>query len=395
MTGSGHTASARGEAFRLALFYGAYFVVMGAYLPFFPVWLSYRGLSANEIGIVIGASAFIRIFAVPPVGFLADRQKKRRFFLVILSVLTLLSFAFLIPESSFGTVLFFAVLAGLFFFAMMPLVDELSVRRAHLLSFDYGRVRLWGSATFIFASIFCGFLLQEHSAEVALWWLLGGAALVCFVSLVLPPDVSANTLSAKRLNLRRGLRILTRPSFLVFLLAAALIQASHAIYYAFGSLHWRSLGLSDGFIGSLWGIGVIAEIALFAMSGRLVLKLGPYGLLLLGASGAVLRWGIFAFDPPALLLPLLQCLHGFSFGATHLAAMNFILRAAPSRVSATAQSLYAAFFVSSLSGFMIASSGFVYSQLAGYSYFVMSGVALLACVLVLMSRGMRKPLGVN
>ena len=44
-----------------------------------------------------------------------------------------------------------------------------------------------------------------------------------------------------------------------------------------------------------------------------------------------------ALDPPRALLPLLQCLHGLSFGATHLGALAFIARAAPAGLAATAQ----------------------------------------------------------
>ena len=40
---------------------------------------------------------------------------------------------------------------------------------------------------------------------------------------------------------------------------------------------------------------------------------------------------------PARCLPLLQCLHGLSFGATHLGTLAFIARAAPAGLAATAQ----------------------------------------------------------
>ena len=42
------------------------------------------------------------------------------------------------------------------------------------------------------------------------------------------------------------------------MLIAALMQGSHAAYYAFGSIHWQALGLSAGVIGLLWAWGVVA-----------------------------------------------------------------------------------------------------------------------------------------
>ena len=56
------------------------------------------------------------------------------------------------------------------------------------------------------------------------------------------------------------------------------------------------------------------------------------------AAAAVLRWGVMTFDP---LLPMLQLLHAFSFGATHLGSMQLLARLAPARQFATAQGDFA------------------------------------------------------
>jgi PPP family 3-phenylpropionic acid transporter len=48
-----------------------------------------------------------------------------------------------------------------------------------------------------------------------------------------------------------------------------------------------------------------------------------------------------AFDPPFLLLPVLQCLHALSFGATYLGAVQYLARCAPPGLAATAQGLLA------------------------------------------------------
>ena len=52
---------------------------------------------------------------------------------------------------------------------------------------------------------------------------------------------------------RRGARAAIR-GFLLFLLAVGAIQASHAMFYVFGVLHWRAQGLSAGYIATLWAI---------------------------------------------------------------------------------------------------------------------------------------------
>jgi PPP family 3-phenylpropionic acid transporter len=90
-------------------------------------------------------------------------------------------------------------------------------------------------------------------------------------------------------------------------------------------------------IGALWALGVVAEIGLFALSGRVVGALGPIRMIMLGGLGGAIRWTAMAFDPPTAALPLLQCLHGLSFAATHLGSMHFMAQAAPAGRGATAQ----------------------------------------------------------
>jgi PPP family 3-phenylpropionic acid transporter len=170
------------------------------------------------------------------------------------------------------------------------------------------------------------------------------------------------------------------PAFLAVAAAASLTQGSHALYYGFSTLEWRAAGLDGTTIGVLWGIGVLAEIVLFAYSARL--PMGPAVLLAVGAAGAVLRWTAMAFDPPAAALPALQVLHAASFGAAHLGAMGFLARAVPRELAATAQGL-----VATATGIIMAAatglSGLIYAASGSLAYLAMAAMALLglACAL--------------
>jgi MFS transporter, PPP family, 3-phenylpropionic acid transporter len=176
-------------------------------------------------------------------------------------------------------------------------------------------------------------------------------------------------------------------AFLSVIAAAALIQSSHAVFYGFSTIDWKTAGFDGVSIGLLWAIGVVAEIVLFALSGRLPPTLTPQLLLLLGAAGGIIRWGAMALDPPGWSLPLLQCLHAATFGATHLGLIGYIAHHAPERFSATAQGYFAI-----LSGLLLGVStgvaGFLYECFGGASY---AGMALIAAVggIVLIAARMR------
>ena len=173
--------------------------------------------------------------------------------------------------------------------------------------------------------------------------------------------------------------LLRNPAFLAVVLASSMVQGSHAFYYGFSTMQWRAEGFDGRLIGLLWGLGVLAEIVLFALSARLPKSLPPTALLAIGGVGAIIRWTAMAFDPPVALLPALQLLHAASFGAAHLGMMGFLARDVPRELAATAQG-----FAATWSGIVNASatfiSGFVYAATGSLAYLLMATMALIGLI---------------
>jgi MFS transporter, PPP family, 3-phenylpropionic acid transporter len=216
-----------------------------------------------------------------------------------------------------------------------------------------------------------------------IWLLFGSLVIVAAVSLTLRP-IALDGGSAEKVGAAAG-KLLLSPGFWTVTGGASLIQASHAVYYGFSVLDWRAKGLDAASIGGLWGLAVIAEIALFAVSARFPQRIGSLGLLGVGAFGAMLRWGVMSFDPPLTLLPMLQLLHAFSFGATHLGSMQLLARLAPARQFATAQGDFATVLALVMAGGM-ALSGVLYADLGDRAYMAMALAAALGGAFVLLAR---------
>jgi hypothetical protein len=166
----------------------------------------------------------------------------------------------------------------------------------------------------------------------------------------------------------------SRP-FLTFLVAGGLTSSSHAVLYTFGTLHWRAQGLSTGWSGTLWAISIVAEVALFAWSAAAVERVGPVGLLALGAGASLLRWLVMGLDPPLSVLVPLQVLHAATFGATHVGAIHFIGRNVPETQAGTAQALYASVTGGIAMGAAMLAAGPLYAAHAGAAYWAMAGLA--------------------
>jgi MFS transporter, PPP family, 3-phenylpropionic acid transporter len=257
---------------------------------------------------------------------------------------------------------------------LLPLADAYGLRGLAERRRAYGPVRLWGSVSFIIANLGGGVVLQAAGAGNLIWVLVAIHVVMAASALWLPPMKAERPGSGS--GARPGGSLWRDRVFLAVVVGASLIQAGHAVLYGFGTLLWSARGLEGSTIGLLWGLGVVVEIALFAVSGRVVPAVGPIGMIVLGALGSIVRWGAMAFDPPAILLPLLQCLHALSFGATHLGTMAVLSNLAGRGRGATAQGDFAAVQGLTFAGAMSLSGVLV----EAYGIAAYAAMALLAAV---------------
>lgn len=377
----------RARSIPYAAYYAAVFFALGLYLPFWPLWLEERGLSAAEIGVVLAFATWTKVLAGPLAGFAADRSGNRQLVLASLAAASVVCFAAFALAHGFWTILAVQVAWALAFAALVPLGEREAMAAVARRTIDYGRVRLWGSITFVLAALIAGELLTERTASLVFWLVLAGLALTFAAAVRLPtsPSGERQPQSAQRFR-----ALLGRRDFAIFLLAASLIQASHAVYYGFSALHWRAAGHSERVIGWLWAEGVIAEIVLFAVSGRLLRGVSPVQLLGLAGLAGVLRWSATALSVDLLSLIALQGLHGLTFGAAHLGAMHFIAATAPERLSATAQTLYSAVSGGVLMGLATWLGGALYRDAAGGAFLAMAVMSAAGFFLTLaLARTMR------
>jgi MFS transporter, PPP family, 3-phenylpropionic acid transporter len=373
---------------RLSGYYAAIFLIVGVKSPFWPVFLSGRGLGAREIAVLFAAAIWVNVIATPAIGALADRLDRRRAVMIVLAGIAIAGYAGMWTTGGFWALLVLTLIAATSQAAIMPLGDSITLAAVRDIGIDYGRVRVWGSVTFIIAAIASGlFLVRPIGGKPGTNGVLGlviAASAVLLVACLALPVSPAERSPASRWAAVRALASNRR--FWHFVAATAAIQASHQVYYGFGTLYWRSLGFSDAVIGVLWAEGVVAEIVLFWQGRRLLARLGPLGLMMTGAAAGIVRWSLMGLLPGLAPAFALQVLHALTFGATHLGAMNFLSRAVPPGAAASAQALYSGASAGIGSGIVMLGAGALYSAYGGGAYLFMAalsaiglvGVALLA-----------------
>jgi MFS transporter, PPP family, 3-phenylpropionic acid transporter len=373
-------AASRRFATRLQLFYGAIFGLLGAYLPFFPVWLKAVGIEASWIGIITAVPAVTRFTVLPLVTGLAERRQSLRNAIIITAFATAVGLTVVGTQHQAVPVLVAFVATCCLWTPMAPLTDAYALRGVSHYGLNYGPLRLWGSAAFVVGALACGVLVDAIAPEHLIWVIALVAGASALASLGLRPIDGPKKADV----IERGAGALLRdPGFLAIILASALIQGSHAAYYIFASIVWKQAGFRGLTIAGLWSLGVLAEIVVFALSPRFTLS--PALLVVIAALSAAARWSITALEPPVAVLAIVQLAHGLSFGLTQVATMGLLVRTVPFHVMARGQGYLTACSGIVASGASIV-SGAVFARYGPGVYYLMAAMALSGAVVMWLAR---------
>jgi len=373
-------SAARRFAGRLALVYSTGFGLVGTHLPYFPMWLKAVGVDAGWIGIITAVPAVTRFTVLPLVTGFAERRQALRGAIMLTAFATMIGLAIVGTQHLPLLILLAYAATCCLWTPMVPLIDAYALRGVTQYGLKYGPLRLWGSAAFVVAALACGQLLDVISARHLIWPIVGMAGLGALMSLGLQPLGAIKSTPATH----HGAGALLRdPGFLAIILTSALIQSSHQAYYIFASIAWQQEGFGGLTIASLWVLGVLAEIVVFALSPRFTPQ--PATLVIIAALTAVARWVITAQAPPIAILAAVQLMHGLTFGLTQVGTMGLMVHRVPPHIMARGQG-----FLAACSGIVAASvsilTGAVYARYGQGVYYVMAAMALSGAVLMWLAR---------
>ena len=145
---------------RLAGFYFFYFAYLGAFAPFFSIYLKTVGLSPVEIGTVMALPAVARMTAPHLWGWLADASGGLVRIVRFTTFGGLLCWTGMFAGTSFIWISLVAFSLSFFLSAAIPLIDSTTLVRLGERTGDYGRIRLWGSIGYMVAVVLVGYLLD-------------------------------------------------------------------------------------------------------------------------------------------------------------------------------------------------------------------------------------------
>jgi PPP family 3-phenylpropionic acid transporter len=315
----------------------AYFAVfwgIGVWMPYFPLYLAHLGYRGWEIGVVSGMQPALRWGGAMLWAYAADRWRIRWKLLVLTGLgggLCLVPLLY-VREFTFMVLVLGAV--ALLHGAVIPMLDATVMDHLPRLGGDYGRLRLWGSASFVCGALVSAPLIQFFSPAIVPPLLLLPNVLLVPALARLPRDQSGMAG-----HVRAPWALLTAP-LTAFLLTAFLIQASCGAWSGFFAVHTTALGFSRAVPGITWGLAVTAEIALLFWGRRIVEWIAPPRLILVVLLATAARWALTAASRNEVIVVALQLGHALTFSAFHLAALLLLARLVPRENSTSGQALY-------------------------------------------------------
>ena len=325
---------------RLSGFYFFHFAFIGAFAPYWGLYLHSLSFDAFQIGVLMSLLHVMRIFAPAAWGWLADHTGRRMLIVQLAAITGLVSYCGVFFGESFYWLFIIMALMSFFWSASLPLIEATTLSHLGESTARYGSIRSWGSLGFICAVIGIGYLLDTTEIVSLLWWVLGFKLGIVIFSWRIP-EAEITSHSTDSLSVKQ---ILKQPGVLPFFVACLLMAFAHGPYYTFYSIYLVEYGYSKGTIGWLWAVGVICEIGIFFLIPRLMNWLSLKQVLAFSFCCAVIRflmigWGV---EWPEIVL-FAQILHAATYGAHHVAAMMVIHHFFRGRHQAKGQTFYTSF----------------------------------------------------
>ncbi len=364
----------------LSRFYFIYYFFVGAFVPYWGLYLTAESFSPADIGVLMSLFQLSRIIAPNLWGWLADHTRQRVRWIRTTACLGLIGFILIFWAHDFTSMFVVMIALSLFTSSTLPLSESLVL--AHLASTNghYSKIRLWGSWGFMVASIVLGFLTDWLGIRSLLWFILAVQCVLFGLTWRLPeahvPPHAHDQFSVWQ--------ILRQPTVFSLLIGCAMMVTAHGLMYNFYSIYLTQHGYSKATIGCLWSLGVLCEIGIFIKMPWIMARFKLKTILLSSLAIGVLRFALMGLVPEQWgWLLLAQTLHAFTFGSFHAASVEVVTQYFNGRHQAKGQAIYnsVAYGIGGALGGLL--GGFALQSLGGQWTFTLAALFPLAGAIII------------
>jgi PPP family 3-phenylpropionic acid transporter len=352
--------------------YFIYFGVLGMFLPYFNLYCYHLGFSGFQIGVLSALRSLVMVISPLFWGILSDRLGMRRPIYIICNFASATIWVFYLFTANYWGMLAITLFYGIFY---APIISFLEAFTMDVLTGEkksYGKLRVWGSLSFIITVIVLGKAIDLTSATIILPLILIGSSLLAVLSLKIP-----HIRSEKKTSFSHATDALKSRHVIVFLFCAFLMLVSHGAYYGFFSIHLENLGYDGFFIGMTWALASTSEILVMVRSDRLFKRFSLERVLLFSFGIAAIRWLLLFFVAAPALILLTQIMHAVTYGTFHMASILYIDRLTTAENKTLGQAVNNAltYGLGLMVGFFL--NGWLYGLIGSHPLFLISSAIAL------------------
>lgn len=322
-------------------FYLLFFAGAAAVFNFLALFFQDKGLTGSQIGVLLGASSIVGLFAGPFWSSVADASHRHRLVLsaaILGNVIAISLYPFF---NLFPVFLLLVIMAALFGGPVISMVDNAAMSMLGAERAMYGRVRLGGTIGWGVMAALMGVIVERYGLR---WNFLIYAAFMLLGLLVAqrlhfrprPADGTASGSLRQLLSDRKWIVFLT-----IVFIAGSGLAAVQAYYF----IYLESIGTSPTWMGLAITIATVAEFPALFFADRLMRRLGPRGLLTLGLAATALRCLLYGMIGVPWMALAAQVSQAVTFPILLVAGVSYADQNAPPGMGATAQSIFTSAFL--------------------------------------------------
>jgi PPP family 3-phenylpropionic acid transporter len=345
---------------------------MGIFLPYFNLYCYHLDFSGFQIG-TLSAIRSVALIVFPLLwGAIADRSQVRRPIYIFCNFISTTIWIFYFYTTDFWVMLGITVFYGIFYSPIISFLEAFTMDALGTEKKSYGRIRGWGSFSFIAVVIILGKVIDLFSIEIILTLIFSGSLIQALISTRIP-DIQIKKKTPSTLNIKP----LLKRRVIIFLFCAFLMLVSHGTYYGFFSIHLENLGYGNTFIGISWALASIAEIAVMIKSDSIFKRFSLENVLVFSFIVATIRWFALFFATSPLAILFFQIFHAVTYGTFHVASILYIDSITPDETKTLGQAVNNAvtYGLGLMVGFFI--NGYLFETIGSFSLFMVS--SFIAC----------------
>lgn len=384
------------------LFFFFYFFIMGAYFPFFPIWLhDINHVDKSDTGIIFASISFFSLVFQPVFGLLSDKLGLKKHLLWLITLLLVLFAPFFIYL--FGPLLktniYLAAIAGGIYLGFIynggaPAIEAYIEKVSRYSAFEFGRARLFGCIGWAICASIAGIMFTINNQFV--FWLGSGCAVILAILLFCArPTVPAtnrviDSLGANHslFNIRLAFELFRKPKLWYLSLYVVGVSCTYDIFdqqfATFFTGFFSSAQQGARVFGYVTTGGELLNAFIMFFAPTIVNRIGGKNALLI--AGAIMSVRILgsAYATQAWEVVLLKCLHMFEVPMLIVGCFKYITTQFEVRFSATVYLVCFCFFKQLAMIFMSVLAGKMYDSIGFHgAYLVLGLIALLFTLLSL------------